>query len=187
MLIVDLGCAWLKFPATLKNPDAKNEDVIGVDVCRYNNDVVASALSTPFKNGIADLVVCRQFIEHVCPEGLVREAWRILKPDGEILIETPNCLYIFKILRALRNMEANPYPEHIQVFSAAELRNLLGRNGFKQVRISYYNIDVSNSNVVLKWVKKAVAYVIDKLFPMFDRDIRVIATKDSTVKFAEYC
>ena len=87
---------------------------------------------------------------------------------------------------ALRNQEANPYPEHIQVFSAIELRNLLRRNSFKQLETSYYNIDVSNPNVVLRWTKKIMAYMFDKLFPMFDRTIRVVAIKDSEAKFKQY-
>jgi predicted SAM-dependent methyltransferase len=179
MLIVDLGCGYLKF----SEPDA---EIIGLDLCRYSNDIVASVLQTPLKAEIADAVAMRQILEHVYPEGLVREAWRILKPQSKLLIETPNALYIFRILKALRHQEANPYPEHIQIFTAAELRNLLGRNGFINMQISYYNIDVSNANFLLRWLKKLIAYLTDKLFPMLDRDVRAIAVKDAEAKFAEY-
>jgi SAM-dependent methyltransferase len=188
MLIVDVGCGWLKYPATVENPKLKTQDnVIGVDVCRYNNDVIASALRTPFQNEVADVVTVLQFIEHVDAVSLVCEAWRILKPNGSLLIETPNALYIFRVLRALKGIEANPYPEHIQTFSAPELRNLLRRNGFKNIEISYYNIQVDNPNWVLRHIKQMMAYFVNKLFPMLDRGIRVVAIKDSEAKFAEYC
>jgi len=186
MLIIDLGCGWLKYSATPKNPKARTKNVIGLDVCRYGNDVVASALSTPFKDSIADLVVCRQFLEHVDSISLIREVWRILKPNGKLLLETPNALYVFRILRALIHKESNPYPEHIQTFSSAELRNLLTRNGFAVLSVSYFNIDICNPNIILNLAKKTIAYITNNLFPMLDRDIRVTARKEGTAKFAQY-
>ena len=195
MLIIDLGCGWLKFPSVVdwypnnRVPDGfdfPDAEILGVDVCNYNNDVVASALQTPFRDGVADVVVMRQIIEHVYSEGLVREAWRILKPNGKILLETPNALYIFKILRALRRQIANPHPEHIQTFTAAELKNLLLRNGFRCLQFSYYNVDVTSRNTFWSCIKKIIAFLVDKTFPMLDRDIRVTARKECTAKFAQY-
>jgi SAM-dependent methyltransferase len=186
MLIIDLGCGWLKYPATLRTPKARMGNVIGIDVCRYNNDIVASALFTPFKDNISDLVVCRQFLEHVNSVSLIREIWRILKPNGKLLLETPNALYVFRILRALLSKESNPHPEHIQTFTSTEIRNLFIRNGFSVIDISYFNIDVYNPNFILNLVKKTIACITGNLFPMLDRDIRVIARKEHTAKFREY-
>jgi len=185
-MIIDLGCGYLKYPATFDKPHLKIEGVIGVDVCKYNNDLIADALHTPFKNGTADMVVMRQFLEHVDSQSLIREAWRILKPNGKLLLETPNALYIFKVLKALRGKEANPHIEHIQTFSAPELRNLLRRNGFKNVEISYHNVKLVNPYLPLLPIKKCITYFQEKLFPMFSRDIVVYSQKDLLAKFEEY-
>lgn len=185
-MTVDLGCGWLKYPATVKKPHLKLKGVVGVDLCRYGNDVVADALRSPFRAEVADMVVARQFIEHLDAQGLVREAWRILKPNGELLLNTPNALWVFKVLRALRGLEANPYPEHIQIFTAAELRNLLGRNGFVNVEVSYYNCDIGNPNPFLSFLKKMLVFVQTRIFPMFNRGIVVTARKNGSAKFEGY-
>lgn len=197
-LIIDVGCGWLKYPATLEEPKlrfefddslmvmAVSENVVGVDLCRYNNDMRASNLHFPFKDNTADVVTARQILEHVDTQSFIREVWRVLKPYGRLLIETPNSLFIFRVLRALRNTEANPHLEHIQTFSAGELRNLLRRNGFNAVQISYYNVGVSGSNILAAFTKKIIAFICDHCFPMFDRDIRVVAEKDGERRFEEY-
>lgn len=186
MLVIDLGCGWLKYPATMEKPHLKLEGVIGVDLCKYNNDVVADALKAPLRNEIADMVVMSQLLEHVDAVSLIREAWRILKPNGTLYLATPNALYVFRILRALYHKEANPYPEHIQIFTAPELRNLLRRNGFTQTEISYRDTGVSSSNAVFYAVKKTILCITNNLFPMLKRDIRAVAVKDSTRCFKEY-
>lgn len=189
MLIVDLGCNWLKYPATVKNPNLKlNDTVIGIDVCHYNNDIVASALKTPFRSGIVDLVVIREFLEHVDAVSLIREIWRILKSNGKIYITTPNSLYIFKVLRALHSQESNPYHEHIQTFSSPEIQNLLRRNGFINIKITY-QIRISrvfSKNFILKTIKILITWLTDKLFPMMNRTIKAVAVKDSKRKFVTY-
>jgi predicted SAM-dependent methyltransferase len=165
---VDFGCGWLKHP-----------DSIGVDVCHYNNDVVASAMQSPFREGSVDFVVAKQFLEHVDTQCFIRECWRILKKNGKLLLETPNALYIFKILRALRLQESNPYPEHIQTFSSAELRNLLERNGFRCLDIQFRPHKVNG------FIKNLIDRIASLVFPMMKRDIQAIAMKDGRA-FCEY-
>jgi len=189
MLVIDLGCGWLKYPTTFENPNLETNDaIIGVDVCHYNNDIVASALKTPFRNEIADLVVIREFIEHVDAVSLIREIWRILKPNGKIYITTPNSLYIFKVLRALYGQEANPYYGHIQTFSSPEIRNLLRRNGFINIKI-VYQICISrvfSRNFILKIIKILITWLTDKLFSTMNRTIEATAIKDDKQKFITY-
>ena len=165
---------------------AVTKNVLGVDLCRYNNDIRACNMHLPFKDGIADAVTARQILEHVDTQSFIRETWRVLKPSGRLLIEVPNSLFIFRVLRALRNTEANPHLEHIQTFAAGELRNLLRRNGFNVLSISYYNIEVGNPNLLASLVKKCIAFLCDHCFPMFDRGIQVVAEKDGNRKFEEY-
>lgn len=90
-----------------------------------------------------DILVCIDGIEHIDEQFLfVREAYRILKNKGEIIISTPN-------ISSLRSRwkwfttghhhkcnspldETNPNPlHHIGMISFAELRYLLHSNGFQ--------------------------------------------------------
>jgi len=193
MLVLDFGCGWLKYPSSVKHYPkrfakvfSENTEIIGIDVCKYNNDIIASALQSPFRNEIAEAIVCRHLLEHIDSVSLIREMWKTLKPDGKLLLETPNGIYIFRVIRALFGKEANPHTEHIQTFTSAELRNLLRRNGFELMDLDYFNLDVENPNLILSIAKKVIAYIIDKIFPMFDRIIIVIASKNANMKFVEY-
>jgi 2-polyprenyl-3-methyl-5-hydroxy-6-metoxy-1,4-benzoquinol methylase len=56
-----------------------------------NDYQVADALKMPFKEGSFDLVISYDVIEHVSdPVEFVREAWRVARPGGRILIYTPS-------------------------------------------------------------------------------------------------
>lgn len=159
-VVVDLGCGWVKIP-----------DAVGIDNCHYNNDVVADVmLGNPIRSGVVDIVFANQFLEHIAVQSFIKECWRILKPNGLLHLETPNALYLFKVLRALRRQETNPYPEHIQTFTAGEIRNLLTRNGFTNPEISYRSYEV------FRLTKRVLLHISDFLFPMFGRDL-VITTR----------
>lgn len=50
-----------------------------------------SAPHWPVPDGTADVVAARYVLEHVAePEEFLNEAWRVLKPGGELLFLTPN-------------------------------------------------------------------------------------------------
>lgn len=190
LVIMDVGCSVLKYPSDDKqafpawfdrhlNIYVSRNNVVGLDLCRHDNDVVGDALAMPFREGVADYVVCRQFLEHVDAQLLIREIHRVLKLKGRLLLTTPNCLHIFNVLRALHGRECEPHPEHIQVFSAGELRNLLMRNGFDVLQLSYYNMPSEHPIRVVNAFKKAVEAACKLLFPLFCRTIRVVARKNS--------
>ena len=68
-----------------------------------------------FDNGTFDRVVSFQVIEHIEEDiDLVREIARVLRPEGEFIVSTPN---------APMSLTRNPW--HIREYNADELRNLL--------------------------------------------------------------
>jgi ubiquinone/menaquinone biosynthesis C-methylase UbiE len=87
----------------------------------------ASAEKIPFKNGFFDSLLAGELIEHLHhPEKFVKEANRVLKKNGIIIITTPNRDSL--INRIFKNYHA---PLHFSLFNYLELKELLEKNGFK--------------------------------------------------------
>lgn len=166
-IVADFGCGWQKVKGS-----------IGFDICHYNNDVVCDLFNSPLRDASVNKVVARQFVEHIDSQRFIRECWRVLKVGGIIHLETRNALYIFNILRALRNQETNPCPWHIQTFTSAELRNLLEKNGFQCVSIQF---EVEREKSRLKQVILGLA----THFPMLRINVIVVGIKRNR-PFANY-
>lgn len=163
MTIIDLGCGYDKV-----------FESIGLDICLYNNDIRGDALKTPFRDRVADRVTLNQFLEHVDADKLIKECYRILKPDGVISIETPNTYYIFKILRILRGQPLLIHREHIQTFNGETLTHLLKNNGFRHVIVDYTTGIITSRNRFYYFFK----WLILKLIPSrLKRDLLVYAVK----------
>jgi SAM-dependent methyltransferase len=79
----------------------------------------------PLQSGSVDAVVTLQVIEHVWNHNeFVRECLRVLRPGGLLLVTTPNRLTFSP------GLETPVNPFHTKEFTAAELADLLTRNGF---------------------------------------------------------
>jgi SAM-dependent methyltransferase len=79
----------------------------------------------PLADASADGIVALQVIEHLAhPEGLVREARRVLRPEGVLVVSTPN--------RATFPAGLNPF--HVHEYDGPELRELLSI-AFSEVRL----------------------------------------------------
>jgi len=79
------------------------------------------AQELPFSDGSFDLVILYEAIYYIpSPESFFREARRVLRSGGTLLLSTVNC----------RWDEFNPSPFSLKYFDAAELSEALTRNGF---------------------------------------------------------
>jgi len=59
---------------------------LGIQPLKHNLD-----RPLPFKDGVYDLVVCSEILEHILsPEQLIREVFRVLKPGGACVLTVPN-------------------------------------------------------------------------------------------------
>jgi SAM-dependent methyltransferase len=92
MKVYDVGCGDKPFQKFL---DGKVESYIGVDIedgfyDASHIDLVGSAYAVPAPDGAADAVISSQVLEHLeRPEDALKEASRLLRPDGFLFISFP--------------------------------------------------------------------------------------------------
>ena len=92
-----------------------------------------------YKDGSFDCVTCLEVIEHVIdPLGLLKEAHRVLRPSGRLVITTPNIRYFRCILKLVLD---GRFPHtttdtflwgggHLHYFTRRDLASLLSVAGF---------------------------------------------------------
>lgn len=83
-MYLNLGSGQRPFKPPFVNIDAQ---------ARWNPDVVADCSSLPYPDGSCEMIVLHHVLEHFgCGEGsgLIREAWRLLRPGGSLLVFVPD-------------------------------------------------------------------------------------------------
>ncbi len=82
--------------------------------------VLASGYALPFSDGSFDLVTSFETLEHLeARPAFLRELSRILRPEGRLLLSTPNARHTRPIAGRPRN------PFHVHEYTAEELRDEL--------------------------------------------------------------
>ena len=60
-----------------------------------DTDVHGTVYGLPFPEQSFDLVIATELIEHLrCPDLALREIWRVLKPDGRLMLSVP---FLFRV------------------------------------------------------------------------------------------
>jgi len=152
--VLDIGCgsgAYLDFLASLgwtchgiepgPNSRAYATEVLGLtthqgplETCR-------------FPDSFFDVVTMWHVIEHLSdPLGTLHEIRRILKPDGVVMLRTPNVKsWEARLFRG--NWYGLDPPRHFFLFAPATMRTLLARSGFaiSWLHHMYHSVDCSRS------------------------------------------
>jgi len=122
--VLDAGCGTGYGSAELASVAAQ---VVGFDIALDAIDharshfptarfAVASAAAMPFASRAFDLVVAFEVIEHLDDQrGFIKECARVLKPDGLLIVSSPNRLYYTE-----SRAKTGPNPFHTHEFEAAE-------------------------------------------------------------------
>ncbi len=141
MVTLDIGCGGYRF----------GSDVIFVDKDRSHNPTVVAECERhmPFKNNCIDTVTVLHTVEHVNAPSMLAEAYRVLKPNGRIYIETPNVHDLSILVSLLLWKIYFTAVDHVQAYGYFELGNLLRRTGFSDVRVGYTHYDVRHRP---KWI-----------------------------------
>jgi 2-polyprenyl-3-methyl-5-hydroxy-6-metoxy-1,4-benzoquinol methylase len=139
--LLDVGCGSGEWLATMCELGWRAEgidfDENAVRVARQKGlDVRCGTLEQQnFPSGTFDAVTLNHVIEHLPdPKKTILECARILKPDGKLVIFTPNSSSLgHRVFR--QNWRGLEPPRHLYLFSMQSLRSLLEKSGFKNISI----------------------------------------------------
>lgn len=157
--IVDIGCGHT--PHLLNRLERYIKEGIGVDQLigdrSYNNIKLISKLladKIPLKSNLADHVTLIAVLEHLeMPGPLLKEAYRILKKGGTLILTTPTPLNkpLLEFLSfRLGLVSRREVAEHKTYFWKKELLRLVRAAGFKNIKHQYFELYLNNFLVVEK-------------------------------------
>jgi methionine biosynthesis protein MetW len=104
--LLDIGCADGRLTFEFKKA-IQADEVYGIDVVENYlkaslekgikiNKVNVNEDKFPFSDNYFDTVIASEIIEHcIVPENLLREVYRVLKPEGYFILSTPNLASYF--------------------------------------------------------------------------------------------
>ena len=171
---LDIGCGPGTFIGTLKSAALS----IGVDIAE---DQIAYAQSRygspnhqfkwvdsgplPFEAGTFQVVTIIELIEHLSMEdnlALMQEAFRVLQPNGLVLVSTPNYASLWPLVERLVNRfgEISYAHQHITRFNRTSLDALMEQAGFCLTRVDAYQF-VSPFLASLNWRLADVVYRLE--------------------------
>ncbi len=138
--LLDVGCATGALLSTLRD---RGWDCVGVEISsaqaaygrqRYGLDIIQGTLeSARFAERSFDLVHASHLIEHVNdPLSFLREARRILKPEGLLILTTPNADGLQA--RLLGSRWRSAIYDHLYLFSLRTLGAMLDSCGYAMTR-----------------------------------------------------
>ncbi len=154
--VLDIGCGsggYLAFLAGLgwtcygiepgANSRAYGREVLGLRIQEGPLD------SCRFPDSFFDVVTMWHVIEHLCdPVNTLREVRRILKPDGLLMLRTPNVeSWEARLFRD--NWYGLDPPRHLFLTSPGTIRAMLERAGFQVTRLFYQYHPTDSSRSVL--------------------------------------
>jgi 2-polyprenyl-3-methyl-5-hydroxy-6-metoxy-1,4-benzoquinol methylase len=151
--LLDVGCGsggWLRFMKSLGwNVEGVDFDPVAVAAASKQGLTVHSG-SLPdqaFEPASFDAVTLSHVIEHVHdPLALLTECNRILKPDGNLVLLTPNNQSLGHRLFK-RNWRGLEPPRHIHVLNAPTIQSLMEQAGFESVLV---RTGISSKNIFVR-------------------------------------
>lgn len=127
----------------------------------------------PFSNEKFDFIACKQVIEHLeNPYHLIREFRRILRPQGLVIISTPNIASLnarFSMLRTGLPLFYGDWQGHRTILHYDQLKSALKENGFFNIKFYTNRYEMYNFNPVTSGVHKR--FVVPLLKFISSRDV----------------
>ncbi|MEM4584194.1 MAG: methyltransferase domain-containing protein [Ignisphaera sp.] len=153
-LLVDVGCdggimtkiiAKCSKAGTVLGIDIREESVEYARKTKHGIEFYAAdARNLPLRNGIADVITMLEVLEHVSnPVEMLREAHRVLKPGGLLVVLVPNSESIlFRLVWSLwtRTFGRVWRDAHNTDFTEASLRRIVEKVGFRVKSMKKINL-----------------------------------------------
>ena len=123
----------------------------------------------PFKSNTFDIVTSLQLIEHLPIKDnkkLIKEIYRVLKPNGKLIITTPNYKSAWILVEKIVNLlgEVKYQEQHITFFNKKKIKLLLEQLKFKNINITT-NIFLAPFFAYFGWkVSDFIQKIEDKYF-----------------------
>jgi SAM-dependent methyltransferase len=163
MDVLDVGCGEhavlagaIQDPDRYHGVDIKASIAAGIE--RYASvDLESGELASAFPEARFDVVFCGEVLEHMfSPDRLLRQLASVLRPDGLLVLSTPNLAYwVNRLLlllgisplfienssevtlgrRSRRLGQGQPTQGHVRVFTHRAVLDLLAREGYTVVKV----------------------------------------------------
>lgn len=154
--ILDIGCGTGETLSFLENY-LDNPKLYGIDNSKiaidyakkrgHKNIRQVNALKLPYKDNTFDYILLLDVIEHIEDDlSLLKEAKRVLKRNGRIIITAPALQFIWS--------EHDSQQGHFRRYTRTRLKNLAQKNKLKVSRISYFNFFLSPAIIFLRLLGK---------------------------------
>jgi 2-polyprenyl-3-methyl-5-hydroxy-6-metoxy-1,4-benzoquinol methylase len=177
-------------------------DPIAVDTAKKKglNIHLGGLIEQKMQGGTFDAIVMRHVIEHVPnPSAVIAECLRILRPNGKLVIQTPNINGMGHLLfkNDWRGLEP---PRHLHIFNKKSISSIAKQAGFNKIKVftsanaaaflfrGSNRIRCSRSNnmkdktSIISWVfyfiMQEIEAVLIKIHPEFGEELVLIAEKN---------
>ena len=130
----------------------------------------ADGVALPLRDGSADVVVAADLTEHLDDatlQGVLRDAHRVLRGNGTLVVYTPENAHLFERLRAAGIMAQDP--SHIGIRSAHELARAATAAGFEVSTVSWLPSHLPGWNLLERGLGRWV--------PLLRRRIGIVARR----------
>lgn len=146
----------------------------------YQNDSrYKQASAEQFDFGITfDVIFAADLIEHLSNPGLFLERCKKhLKPNGRLVLTTPNAFNLFNLAEKLSKREPTSNSDHTMYFNSTTLCALLKKNGWKAIAVDFiYSLEYSHKESVKKKFLNGVYAALARFTDKFIETIVVVAT-----------
>jgi len=195
LFLLDIGAHYLHgllgaFHLGYKNIFGSDIDIfnsISTDRAKKINAIIKNCNlekeNIPFPNQSFDIILFAETLEHFNfhPKKVFEEIARVLKPNGELIITTPNLLRLNNRLKCILgksinfDIRENYTPgTHYREYSAAEIKYLLNTAGLKIKKLKYIDFDYPNRSKLEAVINKAIG----SLIPGLKSNIVIVGKKE---------